>query len=34
VGADQSAGGQVAIRAINLRKGSNAVISIVEWVAR
>ena len=33
VGAEQTAGGKVPICATNLRKGSNAVISIIEWVA-
>ena len=30
----QTAEGKVQVRAVNLRKGSNAVISIVEWVGR
>jgi len=34
LGAGQTAGGKVPVRATNLRKGSNAVISIVEWVEK
>ena len=32
VGASQTADGKVLVRAVNARKGSNAVISIIEWV--
>ena len=31
---DQTADGRVIVRAVNARKGSNAVISIVEWVSQ
>lgn len=34
VSAEKTAGGKVAVRAVNARKGSNAVISIIEWVAQ
>jgi len=34
IGADKTAEGKVPIRAANLRKGSNAVISIVEWIEK
>jgi len=34
VGAGQTADGKVLIRAVNARKGSNAVISIIEWVQK
>jgi hypothetical protein len=34
VGPAQTADGRVVIRAVNARKGSNAVISIIEWVER
>jgi hypothetical protein len=34
VGADKTADGKVPVRATNLRKGSNAVISIVEWIEK
>ncbi len=34
VGPEQTAEGKVIIQATNARKGSNAVISIVEWVGR
>jgi len=33
VSSEESAQGQIAIQARNLRQGSNAVISIIEWVA-
>jgi len=33
VRSDESADGIISIQARNLRKGSNAVISIIEWVA-
>ena len=33
VGPDKTSDGKVLVRAINIRKGSNAVISIIEWVA-
>ena len=32
VGSDKTADGKVLVRAVNARKGSNAVISIIEWV--
>ncbi len=32
VSAEQTAQGKVSIRAVNARKGSNAVVSIIEWV--
>ena len=34
VGADKTADGKVRVRAVNVRKGSNAVISIIEWVEK
>ena len=34
VSADQTADGKVLVRAVNARKGSNAVISIIEWVQK
>jgi hypothetical protein len=34
VGSDQTADGKVLVRAVNARKGSNAVISIIEWVQK
>ena len=34
VSADQTADGRVLVRAVNARKGSNAVISIIEWVQK
>ena len=34
VGSDQTADGKVLITAVNARKGSNAVISIIEWVEK
>ena len=34
VGAGQTAEGKVLVRAINARKSSNAVISIIEWVEK
>ena len=34
VSAAQTADGKVVVRAVNTRKGSNAVISIIEWVAK
>ncbi len=32
LGADKTAGGRVLVEAVNAREGSNAVISILEWV--
>jgi hypothetical protein len=32
IGPEDSASGTILIQARNLRKGSNAVISIIEWV--
>jgi hypothetical protein len=34
VSASQTADGKVLVRAVNARKGSNAVISIIEWVKK
>jgi hypothetical protein len=34
VGSDKTANGKVLVRAVNARKGSNAVISIIEWVEK
>jgi hypothetical protein len=34
VSAAQTADGKVVIRAVNARKGANAVISIIEWVQK
>ena len=34
VSAAQTADGKVLVRAVNARKGSNAVISIIEWVEK
>ena len=34
VSTGQTADGKVLIRAVNTRKGSNAVISILEWVEK
>ena len=34
VSASQTADGKVLVRAVNARKGSNAVISIIEWVQK
>jgi hypothetical protein len=34
VSADQTADGKVLVRAVNARKGSNAVISMIEWVQK
>ncbi len=34
VGPEQTADGKVPVRALNARKGSNAVISIIEWVEK
>jgi hypothetical protein len=34
VNSEESAEGQIAIQARNLRQGSNAVISIIEWVGK
>ena len=34
VSADQTADGTVLVRAVNARKGSNAVISMIEWVQK
>jgi hypothetical protein len=34
VSASQTSDGQVLVRAVNARKGSNAVISIIEWVEK
>ena len=34
VGSSQTADGKVLIRAVNARKGSNAVLSIIEWVEK
>jgi hypothetical protein len=34
VNADKTGDGKVSVRAFNTRQGSNAVISIIEWVER
>jgi hypothetical protein len=34
VGSDKTADGKVLVRAVNARKGSNAVISIIEWLEK
>jgi hypothetical protein len=34
VSTGQTADGKVVVRAVNARKGSNAVISIIEWVEK
>jgi hypothetical protein len=34
VSANQTADGKVLVRAVNARKGSNAVISMIEWVQK